>query len=232
MPAEPRDAATVVLMRDSETGIEVFLLTRADTMAFAPSAYVFPGGSVAESDSDESLPWTGRSLADFAAVMGVDDSLTRALVSAAVRETAEEAGVLLARNVPDDTVAVNETALSVAESLDRGDSLAQVLTDRALALDADSLIVWDWWLTPEASPRRYDTRFFLARMPEGQEARHRTSESVWADWMTARVAVERHDAEAMRMLRPTIATLRTLASVSTVDEALALAPAHISRTNG
>ena len=110
-PAVPRDAATVILLRQAvdagagSAGFEAFLLRRTAELEFAPGAYVFPGGSVDARDADPGVGWAGPALADFAALLDVPPDRARALVCAAVRETFEESGVLLAGASHDDLVA-------------------------------------------------------------------------------------------------------------------------------
>ena len=101
-PAEPRDAATVVLLREAQGAPELYLLRRQTSMAFAAGMCVFPGGGVDERDFDVSIAWAGPSPAQWAQLLGVDEARARALVCAAVRETFEESGVLLAGSSPDE----------------------------------------------------------------------------------------------------------------------------------
>ena len=105
-PAQPRDAATVMLLRPAtggrpeggagEPGVCVYMLRRRSSMAFAAGAYVFPGGSADPADADENIPWAGPDAAEWGRRLGAPAELARTLVCAAVRETFEESGVLLA----------------------------------------------------------------------------------------------------------------------------------------
>jgi 8-oxo-dGTP pyrophosphatase MutT (NUDIX family) len=169
-PAVPRDAATVILLRQG-AGIEAFLLRRTKALEFAPGACVFPGGSVDERDADPAIAWAGPSPADVGDLLGVPADRSRALVCAAVRETFEESGVLLAGPSPtdlvqDSTVLVRDRRLL----LDGSASLGELLGRRGLVLRADLLTPWARWITPEVSPRRFDTWFFAAALPPGQMA--------------------------------------------------------------
>jgi len=172
-PAVPRDAATVILLRQA-AGVEAFLLRRTRALEFAPGACVFPGGSVDERDADPAIGetgWAGPSPAEFGDLLGVSPGHARALVCAAVRETFEESGVLLAG--PSPTELVRDTAVLVQDRrslLDGSASLGELLGRRGLVLRADLLTPWARWITPEVSPRRFDTWFFAAALPSGQVA--------------------------------------------------------------
>ena len=158
--SEPRDAATVMLLR---AGPEVFMQRRVPRMAFAPGAQVFPGGSVDPMDRDPAVPWQGRSPGSFADTLGVTADRARAIVVAAVRETFEESGVLLASPGLTGDTATLRAALAAHEL-----SLAELLRQHGLELRADWLVPWARWVTPEIEPRRYDTFFFAAVVPDGQ----------------------------------------------------------------
>lgn len=230
-PAPTRDAATVVLLRERPRGgIEVFLIRRVRSMAFAGGMYVFPGGSV--DPRDARLPesaWAGPPPGHWAGVLAADDALTRALVAAAVRETFEESGVLLAGAGPD-TVAADTTDPSWEADrqrlLDRSLPLAELLTNRGLRLRADLLRPWAHWITPEVEERRYDTRFFLAAIPTGQRARDVGGESDLVAWVTPEEALARVASGEWGMLRPTAVTLTELCGHRSVAAALTAADAR------
>jgi 8-oxo-dGTP pyrophosphatase MutT (NUDIX family) len=190
--AQPRDAATVVLLRSGPAGLEVLLLARARAMDFAPGAHVFPGGSV--DPRDASAPWAGPGPDG----LGVPDERARALVCAAVRETFEESGVLLTAGTPD---AGDRQALLAGQV-----SLGEVLTRHGLTLTADLLTPWARWVTPEAAPRRFDTWFFVAAMPDGQVA-GASAESDSIDWLRPAEALDRARAGQLTLLPPTAVTL-------------------------
>jgi 8-oxo-dGTP pyrophosphatase MutT (NUDIX family) len=223
--AAARPAATVVLLRDGEhgAGLEVYLLRRVATMAFAAGMHVFPGGSVDPRDGDHSPAWVGRSVAAWGDSLGCDETMARALVCAAVRETFEESGVLLAG--PSAAEVVIDTTGPAWETdrqalLDRSVSLAGLLERRGLVLRGDLLRPWAHWITPEFEPRRFDTRFFVAAVPEGQRARDVSGEADRAVWVPVVTAVADFDSEEMPMLPPTIIALRELAAYDTVAEVL------------
>lgn len=208
--AEPRDAATVVLLRPGTGGSEVYLLRRQTSMAFAGGMCVFPGGGVDPRDFDDELVdrglWAGPTPAEWAERLGCDEPKARALVCAAVRETFEESGVLLAgpgdHEVVADTTGDDWEADRVAlES--RELSMTAFLENRSLVLRTDLLGAWSGWLTPVFEPRRYRTWFFVARLPEGQVTRDVSSEASLVTWAGALEAVEQVEAEQLLMMPPT-----------------------------
>ena len=169
-PAVPADAATVILLRQ-RAGVEAYLLRRIRALEFAPGACVFPGGSVDAEDADPDIGWAGPSPADVADRLSTSPERARALVCAAVRETFEESGVLLAGPSPaalvDDSAALARDRHAL---LTGTTSFGELLGRRGLMLRADLLVPWTRWLTPEASHRRFDTWFFAAALPPGQTA--------------------------------------------------------------
>jgi 8-oxo-dGTP pyrophosphatase MutT (NUDIX family) len=228
-PAEPRHASTVVLLRDSADaggarGIEAYLLRRQKTMAFAAGMYVFPGGSV--DPRDETLApdaWTGPTAAEWAGLLTADEQLATALVCAAVRETFEESGVLLAGpsagEVVADTTGDDWEADRLA-LLDRSLSFAELLGRRGLLLRADLLRPWSHWITPEVEPRRYDTRFFVAALPSGQRTRDVGGEADRVTWARPVDALEAFERGDLGMLPPTAFTLSELSAYDTVADVL------------
>jgi 8-oxo-dGTP pyrophosphatase MutT (NUDIX family) len=222
--AAPRHAATVVLLRDAPGGPEVYLLRRAGTMAFAAGMHVFPGGSVDPRDGETATAWAGPPAQQWAGWLGCDEPLARALVCAAVRETFEESGVLLA-GTDADSVVVDTTGADLERDrlglLDRSVSMAGLLTRRGLVLRSDLLRPWAHWITPEFEPKRFDTRFFVAAVPTGQRPRDVSGEADDTEWLPVADAVERHDADGLAMLPPTIVSLREIAAFATVAQVLA-----------
>ena len=224
-PVAPRDAATVVLLRDGAGGeLEVYLLRRVATMAFAAGMHVFPGGTVDPRDGSPDTVWAGPTPREWGAALGCDETTARALVCAAVRETFEESGVLLAGASAQDVVADTTGAdweRDRAALLARSLSMAGLLRGRGLVLRSDLLRAWGHWVTPEFEPRRFDTRFLVAAVPVGQRARDISGEADLAVWVPVRTAVAEHEAGRMAMLPPTIAVLRELAELRDVATALA-----------
>lgn len=225
-PVPPRDAATVMLLRDAAAGVEVYLLRRQTTMAFAAGMYVFPGGGVDPRDDDAGVAWAGPDASTWAVRLGCEEGRARALVCAAVRETFEESGVLLAG--PDAGSVVADTTGDDWESdrlslLDRSQSLTQLLARRGLVLRADLLGAWAHWITPAFEPRRYDTRFFVAVLPAGQHTRDVSTEAASVAWVRPGSAVAAFESGDMAMLPPTYETCRELALLSSASEALRVA---------
>lgn len=221
-PVVPRDAATVILARDGIRGVEVFLLRRVAGMAFAGGMTVFPGGGVDQRDEDVSVAWTGPAPHWWAERFGCPVGLARALVCAAVRETFEESGVLLAGPDPDTVVADTSTFADARRALVARDlSLAGFLADHGLVLRADLLRPWANWVTPAEEPRRYDTRFFLAELPVGQRADGSTTEADHAAWRRPADAIDDWRAGRRGLLPPTWVTLADIAEHDTVAAAMA-----------
>ncbi|MFF7967476.1 NUDIX hydrolase [Streptomyces sp. NPDC007903] len=226
-PVVPRRAATVLLLKDTPAGPAVHMLRRRASMAFAGGAYAYPGGGVDPRDDDHHVRWAGPTRAWWANRLGVDETGAQAIVCAAVRETYEEAGVLLAGADPDtvvgdtsgddweaDRLALVAHELSFAEFLDR----------RGLVLRSDLLGAWTRWITPEFESRRYDTWFFVAALPGGQRTRDLSTEADRTVWTRPAEAAAGYDRGELLMMPPTIATLRQLLPYGTAAEALAAAP--------
>ena len=227
--AEPRDASTVVLLRDGDGqpgGLEVYLLRRVDQMAFAGGFCVFPGGGVDPRDFDQEIGWAGPSAAEWSSMLGTSEQHARALVCAAVRETFEESGVLLAgfsdSSVVDDTTGDDWEADRLALET-RELSFTSFLAQRGLVLRTDLLGFWGSWITPVFEPRRYDTRFFVAALPEGQVTRDVSTESSQVMWKPVREVIADVDADRLAMLPPTYATCLELFSSRSVASAVASA---------
>jgi 8-oxo-dGTP pyrophosphatase MutT (NUDIX family) len=226
-PAEPRQAATVLILRDGAPGLEVYLLRRTKGMPFAGGMTAYPGGGVDPRDGDTEIAWAGPSPAQWAEAFGCDERTARELVCAAVRETFEEAGVLLA-GYDDGSVVPDVSGDDWEEQrqalLTRELSLAELLAGRGLALRSDLLRPFAHWITPPVEPRRYDTKFFAAALPVGQEARHVSGEADEADWLSPAAALAELAAGERPMLPPTSHTLGQLEAFPDVAAALAGSP--------
>ena len=218
-PSEPRHAATVVLLRDASTGPEAYLLRRVKGMAFAGGMHVFPGGSVDPADESAHTRWVGPPASQWARWFRADEPLARALVCAAVRETFEECGVLLAgpsegellKDVSSDEWEAERQALEAREQ-----SLSELLDRRGLVLRADLLRPFAHWITPEVEPKRFDTRFFLAQMPAGQICRDVGGEADERLWVRVKGALE----QGLTLMPPTHTALQDLAPFDDVRSAL------------
>jgi len=221
-PAEPRDAATVLLLGGSEE-LRVYYLRRHTAMAFAGGTCVYPGGGVDPRDFDTEVAWAGPSPAEWARRLGCGEELARALVCAAVRETFEESGVLLAGSsagevVPDTSADDWEADRAALES--RELAMTDFLRRRDLVLRSDLLGAWDAWTTPEFEPRRYRTWFFVARLPEGQRTRDISGESDAVAWLAPLDAVARADRGEIVLMPPTYLTSLEVGEFAGADEVL------------
>ncbi len=227
---DPKHASTVVLLRQGDGGpggLEVYLLRRHVDMAFAAGMCVFPGGGVDKRDFDHEIGWVGPSAAEWASLLDTDEAFARALVCAAVRETFEESGVLLAGptedSVVEDTTGADweddRRALEAREV-----SFTSFLDRRGLKLRTDLLALWGSWVTPDFEPRRFNARFFVAEMPPGQVTRDVSTESDHVVWLPVREAISAVDDREMLMLPPTYCTCLELFDFASPAEAIASAP--------
>lgn len=225
--AIPRLASSVLLLRESPGGPEVFMQRRVSSMKFAASMWVFPGGSVDPRDETPDVPWAGPAPQDWAGLLGVSVPVAQALVVAAVREVFEECGVLLAGPAPDQVVpdvTAADWEADRAALLDHSLAFVDLLRRRRLLLRSDLLALQDHWITPEMEPRRYDTWFFSALLPERQVADDRTSEAEEAVWRRPAHALQEARAGRARMLPPTLVQLERIARWRD------LAPVTVSRS--
>ncbi|WP_107084171.1 NUDIX domain-containing protein [Streptomyces sp. NRRL S-495] len=224
-PPVPRQSATVVLLRDTGTdaGPEAYLLRRRTSMAFAAGMYAYPGGGVDPRDAEAELGWAGPGPQEWAERLGVDARTAQAVVCAAVRETFEEAGVLLAG--PDaDSVAEPRDWTAERAALEAHElSFADFLRDHGLLLRSDLLGGWARWITPAFEERRYDTWFFVAALPTGQRAAREVGEADRVAWLTPDEAVRGYEEGRFGMLPPTVTVLRELRPVRSAAEALGAA---------
>ncbi|SBT52182.1 NUDIX hydrolase [Micromonospora narathiwatensis] len=214
VPAAPRVAATVLLLRPTGVDFEVYVIRRVAAMAFG-GMYAFPGGGVDPSDSQAHLGWAGPDPAGWGDRLGLAPDAAQAVVCAAAREVFEEAGVLLAG--PDPAGVVGdvsgddwETARQDLEA--RRTGFADLLAGRRLTLRSDLLLPWSRWITPEFEPRRFDTYFFVALLPEGQRTRDVSGEADHTLWIRPADALARAEAGELNMLPPTLVTLAQVAA--------------------
>ena len=228
-----RPAATVMLVRDTaeHDGIEVFMLQRTMKAVFAGGMYVFPGGRLDDIDGGPAMEAICDGLTDARAseLLQIDHGGLAYWV-AAIRECFEEAGVLLARSeqtgleVRFDEPDI-EARFSVARHLvhDGTLDLIELCRTEGLRLMTDCIAYTAHWITPVGEPRRFDTRFFLARAPHAQEPLHDDGETIASLWVRPTDALARERAGELVMLPPTIACLRFLEPHATADAALAAA---------
>ena len=210
--ANPRPAATVVLLRDSLRGPEVFLVRRHEGTPFMGGAHVFPGGRVDAADSDGHAAWCdGDASADHVA---------------AARELFEEAGVLLARGAGRRFVALADVATQDRfkryqhQVHDGTVSLRTIVESEGLRLAADALIFFSHWVTPPIDTRQFDTRFFLTRVPPEQTPVHDDTETTHSTWLSPTAAILQARDGVIVLPPPTWVTVRELERFATVDGAL------------
>lgn len=222
-----RDAATVMLLRDGPAGLQVLLQQRSLRSEVGRGTHVFPGGAVDPAD---------RAPAFEGLCLGGDDATCSALLGlergglafwvAAVRESFEEAGVLLARRPNQDhppsfldpAVAVRFVAHRSAVTLGR--PLADVLAEEGMVIDVGLLHHVSHWVTPEGVPRRFDTHFFLAAAPAEQVPLHDDGETIATAWLEPEEALARNRQGRLALLLPTVRNLEFLCPFTTVSEAL------------
>ncbi len=216
MEATARPAATILLLRDGPDGIEVFMVVRHHAIDFAAGALVFPGGRVEESD---------YSLADECPNLDGLDSTALAFRVAAIRETFEECGVLLARprgqNELIDAATLKRLEDQHRAALNAGSiGFDAVLGSEGLLPASDLLVHFAHWITPANQPKRYDTHFFLAEAPPEHLAVHDGGEAVESVWITPAQALADTEAGRFKLVFATAKNLEKLGRSRTVREAM------------
>ena len=205
-PVLPRPAATVLLLRDAKDGVEVLMTRRSASASFAPGAYVFPGGTIDAADAQ---------VHDIAAHRPGQDGLRLTQAIAAIRESFEELGILLARHADGRAADAQDVA-----ALDRDRPLVEQCRARGLVLAADQVFVLAHWITDRDLPRRFDVPFLVARMPQGQTPVADEAEQFEPVWVRPADALARHAAGSFFMIFPTIRTLERLAKFESVAAVL------------
>jgi 8-oxo-dGTP pyrophosphatase MutT (NUDIX family) len=223
-PVTPRRASSAILLRDAPGGgeFEVFMLRRPADARFAPNNHSFPGGMLDAEDAEAAArlttPSHGVTVADLHARMGgdgpfasPDPATSAALLYCAARETFEETGVLVAR---DQSGAHATLADQAHWATSRDEVLAgtlpfdALLTASGLTIALGDLIYFSHWITPESSPIRFDTHFFLTTLPPGQVATHWPGEMADGEWLTPRAGLARYEAGQMPMFPVQVQHLR------------------------
>lgn len=207
----PAFAATVVVIRERVDDIEFFMVQRHSRSGFMAGAHVFPGGRLEPSDLSwaASLPLDVQNAAAALLDHQVPAEEATAFALAAIRETAEECGILLAHD-PVGQAASPEVAQDIFRALQNDIPLAEELARRQLQPSLHALAPWAWWLTPEAETRRFDTRFFLARVPANQRARADMRETIAGAWFSAKSALAAYQRGEIQLAPPTLATVEDL----------------------
>lgn len=219
MTAIPREAATVILVRDHSEGAQALLIRRHADIAFAGGSWVFPGGKLETADRSpavypSNLPeQMTKSLSGGAADSSVEDEMAGFLV-AACRETFEETGVLLARHAdgePCTAQLADDLQSSRAEVCEDPARFAALMEEKGLVVDAGHFIFWSHWITPSMAPKRFDTRFLVAPMPPDQSAKSDTAESSEILWLDL-LGFDEKNGESLLPAPPTRYSLANLAA--------------------
>lgn len=221
-PAPPRDAATLVLLKDSDQGLLVFCVERHKKSHFLGGALVFPGGKLDPKDHDEAFAGLTVHLPALRDAFARDEAHLRALAVAALRETLEEAAIL---PVTGGTLTHDALLALRAELAEGSETLAGALTSAGLSLDLARLRPFARWITPVAEGRRYDTRFFLALAPAEQPGAHDQSETTASFWASPGTILERFLRGEVQLAPPTHRTLQLLAELPRAEDALTFADA-------
>jgi 8-oxo-dGTP pyrophosphatase MutT (NUDIX family) len=206
-PDDPiKDASTVIVLRDAGHGLETFLLCRHHRSGFLGGVHVFPGGKVDPSDAEPG--WRARvdrPTEEITERLGESDATVGlGLLVAAVRETFEEAGVLLASTVTGIDLAATR------ERLHGGAPFPELARDIDMKIQSMALTPYARWITPKVETRRFDTRFYIALLPEDQIASHDGTETTSATWLRPASAIEDMHAGRIKLAPPTVRTLQWL----------------------
>jgi len=227
--ANPRPAATVVVLRDSSHGPEVFMVRRHADTAFMGGAHVFPGGRVDKADRDGDDGWCDGIAHAAGQLPDLPPSDAVAYHVAAARELFEEAGVLLARNAGGEFVSLAGAQDHARFKQDRPTvhggttTLRAVIERERLRLALDTLVLFAHWVTPPIDTRQFDTRFFMSRVPPHQTPAHDDTETTHSIWMTPADAIAKSEKGDIVLPPPTWSTIRELEPFASVDDALAWA---------
>jgi 8-oxo-dGTP pyrophosphatase MutT (NUDIX family) len=231
VPSDPRaltpDAAsTVLVLRDAPAGPEVFMVRRHEGTAFMAGAHVFPGGRVEAADHEGDATWCDGIAHAVRQVNALPAAEAIAYHVAAARELFEEAGVLLARDAGGQFVSLAGADIHARFKQYRTDvhsgtrTLRAVLEHERLRLALDTLLLFSHWVTPPVDTRRFDTRFFVTRVPPHQTPAHDETETTHSTWATAAAAIAGAVAKEIDLPPPTWTTLREIEPFMSVADAL------------
>jgi 8-oxo-dGTP pyrophosphatase MutT (NUDIX family) len=219
-PVPPRPAATLILLRDAPAdgggGVEVLFMQRSLQSSFMGGAVVFPGGRVEPSDAE----WDTTVAPALRSDVPWNDADGRAARIAACREALEEVGVVPLFGSPVGPDAIEGLRRAASEG---PASLRDALASSRAGFDLSGLVPYARWVTPEAEPKRFDARFFVARAPAGQEARSDQKEAVRVGWATPRELLRGFDAGELTLFPPTHRTLWLLAQAEDTESVIARA---------
>lgn len=223
-PVTPRDAASVILVRDGAEGLELFFVKRRADIRFMGGAYVFPGGKVDAQDNDPELPTDLTASQCAERLQCSDPSLARALFIGAARECVEESGILYSTK-PVDPADVH----AMRHKLDvEKQSFTTLLRSLDIILQLSALRPFARWITPRAETRRFDARFFLGECPRSLDASHDSRETVESCWLSPQRALDRAHGGEIVLVPPTYRTVQVLNTVQSVEQAMQLVPQELT----
>jgi 8-oxo-dGTP pyrophosphatase MutT (NUDIX family) len=224
----PRPAATVIVLRDAQPTPQLYLVKRHSKSGFFANAHVYPGGGVEAADLALGQRF-GLDAAPLAERMGCGEDEALAALVAAAREAFEEAGLLLAVDAAGQPIQDHPELTRLRAALNARElGFGEVLVRLDAQLDLGDMGYIAHWITPEAEPRRFDTRFFVAALPSGQQLVPDAREVVDGAWMSAQAALSAYYAGQIELAPPTVMTLAQLEARGALDAILAWAQAHTS----
>lgn len=226
-----RPAATVIIVRPAHPQYEILMLRRTQSAVFAGGMYVFPGGKIDDADQDPRLqPHLSELLPEQLHQRAALGDQWQACWVAGIRETFEEAGILLAYHAEGQMVSTEAAKLSAArEQLHQGQTdLLTFCIENQLTLALDQIHFFNRWVTPPGRPRRFDTRFFVAQAPTHQEHGHDGNETIDSVWISPREALSLNQQDRFGMMRVTIKQLETLDAYSSVDALMKMIKAQVT----
>lgn len=224
-PVTPKDAATVVVVRPAEAGVELFCVERHARSGFLGGAVVFPGGKVDPADRQDHWEELSTPLGARARAFAGSTSDARAFAIAALRELLEEAAILPVADATLDAAA----ALALREELAgrSGDgNFATLLRRHGLRVDSARLEALARWITPAAESRRYDTRFYVLALPHGQVGLHDRRETTSSFWATPAQVLERAERAEIFLAPPTMRSVELFRDATSIDQVMSIARAQ------